>query len=180
MLPVVVRVVFLDSSDGVRLSPLGMSATFWPIAPAQVDRWWVWSSRWNDNWQGKPKYSEKTSPNSTFPPQIPHDPTWARTRAAALGSRRLTAWAMALPGFTSTHIYTYVDYKTIALDIFHCLGCVWCARKMDRFLPASVRWKDSPSSGTVDRARFDYNDDKMADHISLLYTEWYKPNEWFV
>jgi hypothetical protein len=27
--------------------------------------WWrggVWSSRWNENWQGKPKYSEKTWP----------------------------------------------------------------------------------------------------------------------
>jgi hypothetical protein len=29
------------------------------------------------------------------PPQIPYDLTWARTRAAAVGSRRLTAWAMA-------------------------------------------------------------------------------------
>jgi hypothetical protein len=29
-------------------------------------------------------------------PQIPHL-TWARTRAAAVGSRRLTAWAMARP-----------------------------------------------------------------------------------
>jgi hypothetical protein len=31
------------------------------------------------------------------PPQIPHDLTWARTRPAAVGSRRLTAWAMARP-----------------------------------------------------------------------------------
>jgi hypothetical protein len=30
-------------------------------------------------------------------PQIPHDLTRARTRAAAVGSRRLTAWAMARP-----------------------------------------------------------------------------------
>jgi hypothetical protein len=28
---------------------------------------------------------------SLCPPQMPHDLTWARTRAAALGSRRLTA-----------------------------------------------------------------------------------------
>jgi hypothetical protein len=34
------------------------------------------------------------------PPQIPHDHTWARTRAAAVGNRRLTSWAMArLPVF---------------------------------------------------------------------------------
>jgi hypothetical protein len=31
------------------------------------------------------------------PPQIPHDLTWARTRAAAVGSRRLTARAVARP-----------------------------------------------------------------------------------
>jgi hypothetical protein len=51
---------FLVSWGGVRLSPLGTSATNWPIVPAPDDRWWVWSSRWNENWQGKPKYSEKT------------------------------------------------------------------------------------------------------------------------
>jgi hypothetical protein len=26
----------------------------------------MWSSRWIENWQGKPKYSEKTRPNSTL------------------------------------------------------------------------------------------------------------------
>jgi hypothetical protein len=35
------------------------------------------------------------------PPQIPHDLTWARTRAAAVGSRRLTAWIMARPKLPS-------------------------------------------------------------------------------
>jgi hypothetical protein len=34
---------------------------------------------------------------SLCPPQFPHDQTRARTRAAALGSRRVTAWAMARP-----------------------------------------------------------------------------------
>jgi hypothetical protein len=39
----------------------------------------------------------KSAPTSLCPQQIPHDLTWARTRAAAVGSRRLTAWAMARP-----------------------------------------------------------------------------------
>jgi hypothetical protein len=39
----------------------------------------------------------KPTPVPLYPPQIPHDLTWARTRAAAVGSRRLTAWAMARP-----------------------------------------------------------------------------------
>jgi hypothetical protein len=83
---------------GVRLSPLGTSATNWPIVPAKDDRWWwMWSSRWNKNWQGKLKYSDKTYPSATLSTTIPHDLTWARTRAASVGSRRLTAWAMARP-----------------------------------------------------------------------------------
>jgi hypothetical protein len=56
---------FLVSWSGVRLSPLGTSATIWPIVPAPDDIW-VWCSRWNENWQGKPKYSEETCPSATF------------------------------------------------------------------------------------------------------------------
>jgi hypothetical protein len=59
--------LFLVSWGGVRLSPFGTSATNWPTVPAPDDRWWwMWSSRWNDNWQGKPKYSEKTCPSATL------------------------------------------------------------------------------------------------------------------
>jgi hypothetical protein len=39
----------------------------------------------------------KRAPVSLCPPQIPHEQTRARTRAAAVGSQRLTAWAMARP-----------------------------------------------------------------------------------
>jgi hypothetical protein len=64
---------------GVTLSPLGMSATIWPIVPPRDDGWWVWGSRWNENWLGKWKCS--------YAPQIPNDLTWCRTWAAAVGSR---------------------------------------------------------------------------------------------
>jgi hypothetical protein len=57
----------------VRLSQLRTSATNWPIVPAPDCRWWAWSSRWNENWQGKPTYSEKTCPNST---SSTTNPTW--------------------------------------------------------------------------------------------------------
>jgi hypothetical protein len=56
----------------VRLSPLGTSATDWPILPAPEDRW-VWSIWWNYNWQGKLKYSEETCPSVTFSAK---NPTW--------------------------------------------------------------------------------------------------------
>jgi hypothetical protein len=48
-------------------SPIGTATTLWPIVPVPDDRWWwLWSNRWNANWQGKPKYSEKTCPSATL------------------------------------------------------------------------------------------------------------------
>jgi hypothetical protein len=68
-----VRFHFLVSWGGVRLNALGTSATNWPIVPAPGDRWWTWNSRRNENWQAKPKYSEKTCPSSTLSTT---NPTW--------------------------------------------------------------------------------------------------------
>jgi hypothetical protein len=83
---------------GVRLSPLGTAATVWPIVPATDDddgdcgaiggmRIGTVSRR---TWR-------KPAPVSLCRPQIANDPTRAWTRAAAVGSRRLTAWAMTRP-----------------------------------------------------------------------------------
>jgi hypothetical protein len=69
---------FLVSLGGVRLSPLGTSATNWPIVASPDNRWWLWSSRWNENWKGKPTYSEKTCPSANLSTT---NPTWP-----ALGS----------------------------------------------------------------------------------------------
>jgi hypothetical protein len=59
--------------------------------------WWWWRIWWNEDWQGKPKYSEKTCPSATLSATDPTYQSRARTRAAAVGSQRLTAWAMARP-----------------------------------------------------------------------------------
>jgi hypothetical protein len=54
---------------------LGTSATIWPVVTAPGDRWsWVWSSRWNENWQGKPKYLEKHCPSATLSTTKPKRP----------------------------------------------------------------------------------------------------------
>jgi hypothetical protein len=42
---------------GVQLGPLGTAATDWPIVACPGWLWW-WRILWNENWQGKPKYSE--------------------------------------------------------------------------------------------------------------------------
>jgi hypothetical protein len=46
---------------------------------------------------GNPSTRRKPAPAPLCPPQTPFDQTRARTRAAAVGSQRLTAWAMARP-----------------------------------------------------------------------------------
>jgi hypothetical protein len=55
---------------------------------------WGWRIWWNDDWQGKPKYSEKTCPIATSSTTNPTWPDAARTRATAVGSQRLTPWAV--------------------------------------------------------------------------------------
>jgi hypothetical protein len=95
-----------DFFRGVRLSPLGTAATVWLTVPAQDDRWggwwWLWRNQWNANRQGKQKYSEEIYPLPLCPPQILHGLTRAQTRAAAMGSPRLTARVMAQPGGTDS------------------------------------------------------------------------------
>jgi hypothetical protein len=52
----------------------GYCGHYWPIVPASDDRrWWLWRNWWNEVWQGKPKYSEKTCPSATLSTT---NPTW--------------------------------------------------------------------------------------------------------
>jgi hypothetical protein len=75
-----------------KLSPLGTSASEWPTVPASDDYddgelRGMKIGRENRSTRRKP------APAPLCPPQIPLDQTRARTRAAVVGSQRLTAWA---------------------------------------------------------------------------------------
>jgi hypothetical protein len=60
-------------ASGMGLSRL-YCGHFWPIVPAADDRWgWLWSNWRNEDWQGNPKYSEKTCPSATLSTT---NPTW--------------------------------------------------------------------------------------------------------
>jgi hypothetical protein len=79
-----------------KLGPLGTSSTEWPIVPTPGD--------YDDGefgvikiGRGNRSTRRKLVPAPLCPPQIPLDQTRARTRATAVGSQRLTAWAMAGP-----------------------------------------------------------------------------------
>jgi hypothetical protein len=103
-------------------SSCGSTAQFWALVASMklsvsfqldsLDEWsarrkasancpgllWWWRGTWDEwFWQEKPKYSEKTCPDATLSTTNSTSQTWARTRAAAVGSQRLTASAMARP-----------------------------------------------------------------------------------
>jgi hypothetical protein len=80
------------SLDGVRLIPLGTSATvglFYQLRMSDDDDYGAVGGmrigRGNRSTRGKP------APVPLCPPQILHDLTWDRTRAAEVGSQLLTA-----------------------------------------------------------------------------------------
>jgi hypothetical protein len=112
---------FLVSWDWVRLSALATSATNWSIVTAPDDRWWVWSSRWNENWQGKPKYLEKTCPSATLSTTNPTypDPRW--NPDTALGRYRLTAWAMARQKCGYSENYFIAEFRNVFCSRVSCI-----------------------------------------------------------
>jgi hypothetical protein len=84
--------------SGVRLSPLGTAATSGLLyKPQMVDEGDCGATGRMKIGRGNRSTRRKPAPATLCPPQIPHDQTRARTRAAAVGSQRLTAWAMARP-----------------------------------------------------------------------------------
>jgi hypothetical protein len=71
------------------LGPLGTAATNRPIVPAPGD----YDDGEIGGIIGRGNRSTRRKPAAVplCPPQIPHDLTWARTLAAAVGSQQLTA-----------------------------------------------------------------------------------------
>jgi hypothetical protein len=66
---------------------------YWPIVPAPDDGWWwLWRNWWNEDW----KVLGKNLPQRHFVHHKSHmTRPWFWIRAAAVGSQRLTSWAMA-------------------------------------------------------------------------------------
>jgi hypothetical protein len=83
---------FLVSLGGVRLSPLGTSATVVLLyQPRMIDDDDYGAAGGMRIVRGNRSTRRKPASVPLCPPQIPHDLTWGLTRAAAVGSQRLTA-----------------------------------------------------------------------------------------
>jgi hypothetical protein len=116
---------------GVQLGPLGTAATNRPIVPTPGD-YDDGEFVWNDDWQGKPKYSEKTCPSATLYTTNPTCPARARTRAAAVGSQRLTAWAHILMSFQLAHGTGHVP--TVKHKMHHKPECRWFDSRLGNWI----------------------------------------------
>jgi hypothetical protein len=84
--------IFFIIVSGVRLSPLGSAATTGLLyQPQIIDDGNCGEIGGMKIGRGNRSTRRKPAPAPLCPPQIPHDETLARTRAAAVGSQRLTA-----------------------------------------------------------------------------------------
>jgi hypothetical protein len=79
---------FLVSWGGVRLSPLGTFVTNGLLyQPRMTDDDECGTAGGMRIGRGNQSTRRKPAPVPLYPPQIPHDLTWTRTRAAAVGSQ---------------------------------------------------------------------------------------------
>jgi hypothetical protein len=84
--------LFFIIVSGVRLSPLGTAATTGLLyQPQLIDDGDCGEIGGMKIGRGNRSTRRKPAPAPLCPPQIPHDQTRARTRAAAVGSQRVTA-----------------------------------------------------------------------------------------
>jgi hypothetical protein len=103
--------------SGVRLSLLVLR----PIVPATYDRWWwLWSNWWNEDWQRKSKYSEKTCPSATVSTT---NPTWLD------------------PGLKPGRRVGYPATNSLSYGAVNQNGCLWITR--------SQIWDEYFSENTV-------------------------------
>jgi hypothetical protein len=86
--------------------------------PQMIDDKWG-SSRWNENWYGKPSTRRKSAPAQLSPPQIPHDLTWDGTRTPRWKASRLSAWAIARRQKKLMHVGGARSHKSRTLTPVH-------------------------------------------------------------
>jgi hypothetical protein len=133
------------SWGGVRLSPLGTSANIWSIVSAPDDRLWVWSSRWNENWQGKPKYSEKTCPSATLSTT---NPIWPDLGSNPATNRLSYGTALIIKYESKIHECNVLHSNTWEYDIYNsCTSALrWSCISRKKLLKLVLIFKNKVTS----------------------------------
>jgi hypothetical protein len=86
------KIIIFIIRSGVRLSPLGTAAIPGLLyQPRMIDAGDCGAIGGMKFGRGNRNTRSKADPAPLWQPQIPHDLAWARTRAAMMGSQRLTS-----------------------------------------------------------------------------------------
>jgi hypothetical protein len=82
----------------------------------------MWSNRWNENWQGKPKYSEKAYPSATLSITNPAWPILGsnpnRRDGKSAPNRLKYGFPPQRPGFSSGQHVGFVVGKAVLGQVF--------------------------------------------------------------
>jgi hypothetical protein len=92
---------------------------YWPVVPAPDDSWWwLWRNWWNEDWQGKPKYSEKTCPSATLPTTNPTslDPDLNPGRRGGKPATNCLSYGAATHGLLKGYHYFFLPYLEILCE----------------------------------------------------------------
>jgi hypothetical protein len=115
-------IFFFIIISGVGLSPPGNAATsgllYKPQMIVEGDCGAIGGMKIG---RGNQRTRRKPAPAPLCPSQIPHDQTRARTRAATVGSQRLTAWAVAWPLGPTTSVLVKREC-IVCRSVLHCLN----------------------------------------------------------
>jgi hypothetical protein len=111
--------------SGVRLSPLGTATTPGLLyQPQKIDDGDCGAVGGMAIGRVTRSTGRKPAPAQLCPSHIPHEQTRAQTRAAAVGSQRITAWAMARPQtptmlVSGNAVYSLNIYFIFILELFN-------------------------------------------------------------
>jgi hypothetical protein len=109
----------------------------------------------------------KPGPVPLRPPQISHDLTWARTRVATVGSRRLTARAI-IRAYSPSRAYAFVSVTVSPHQIFGLKYCVRSRFSYEYYTSHAtcIKYADNFSSqrGTNRSASSYIQDEKEFEH----------------
>jgi hypothetical protein len=102
-----------------------------------------WSNWWIERrLQGKPKNSEKTCPSATLSHHKSHmTRSGFEPQTAAVGSQRLTAWAMARPAPTFSTVITVIKSRKFEMNFTDCnKRYVSYKGNMNKFVPCHFEY----------------------------------------
>jgi hypothetical protein len=150
----------------VRLSPLGTAATTGLLyQPEMIDDGDCGKIGGIKLGRGNRSTRRKPAPAPLYAPQIPHDQTRARTRAAAVGSQRLTAWAMARPSSRLVGLKSHeLSYSSFVLTLE--------GNYRNSCHVSDTRGRSIDSEQTPDRNKWDSSSQFICSYCLSRYSFW--------